>query len=160
MDKDITNAGASFYSFYLELLRYIESKWELLVKDIELGTIDESIQMPDELSTRIHEFCLKYTDNKDKVGKLALCIEEIVGNIVKYGFTDRKIHSIDIRIIVLDDDIILRIRDDGVPFNPIQYDDENQSMIGETIGIHLVRKSAKEMNYNAAIGLNNFTIVL
>lgn len=113
-----------------------------------------------ELSTRIHEFCLKYTDNKDKVGKLALCIEEIVGNIVKYGFTDRKIHSIDIRIIVLDDDIILRIRDDGVPFNPIQYDDENQSMIGETIGIHLVRKSAKEMNYNAAIGLNNFTIVL
>ncbi|MEE1256811.1 MAG: GH3 auxin-responsive promoter family protein [Lachnospiraceae bacterium] len=49
MDKDITNAGASFYSFYLELLRYIENKWELLVKDIELGTIDESIQMPDEV---------------------------------------------------------------------------------------------------------------
>ena len=49
MDKNITSAGASFYSFYLEMLRYIEKQWELLVKDIEQGTIDESIKMSDEV---------------------------------------------------------------------------------------------------------------
>ena len=45
MDKSVTNVGASFMSYYLELLRYIEREWELLVRDIELGTIDESIRM-------------------------------------------------------------------------------------------------------------------
>ncbi|MBP3470341.1 MAG: GH3 auxin-responsive promoter family protein, partial [Lachnospiraceae bacterium] len=49
MDKNITSAGASFYSFYLELLRYIEKQWEMLVYDIEHGTIDESIKMSDEV---------------------------------------------------------------------------------------------------------------
>lgn len=49
MDKEITNAGTSFHSFYLELLRFIEQKWEMLVKDIEEGTIDDSIKMSDEV---------------------------------------------------------------------------------------------------------------
>jgi len=49
MDKNVTNVGASFMSFYLELLRYIEREWELLVRDIEQGTIDESIKMKDEV---------------------------------------------------------------------------------------------------------------
>lgn len=45
MDKNATNVGASFFSFYLELLRYIEKNWEMLVNDIETGTIDPSIKM-------------------------------------------------------------------------------------------------------------------
>lgn len=45
MDKNITSAGASFFSFFLELLRYIEKNWEILVDDIETGTIDPSIKM-------------------------------------------------------------------------------------------------------------------
>lgn len=47
MDGSITNAGAAFASFFLEMLRYIEQKWEMLVQDIETGTIDESIKMSD-----------------------------------------------------------------------------------------------------------------
>ena len=53
MDKSVTNVGASFMSYYLELLRYIEREWELLVRDIELGTIDESIRMKEEVRTSL-----------------------------------------------------------------------------------------------------------
>ena len=35
MDNNITNAGASFHSYFLEMMRYIEKHWEMLVKDIE-----------------------------------------------------------------------------------------------------------------------------
>ena len=49
MDKDVTNVGTAFLSFYLELLRYIEREWELLVHDIEFGTIDESIKLRDDV---------------------------------------------------------------------------------------------------------------
>ena len=55
MDKNITSAGASFFSFYLELLRYIEHNWELLVHDIETGTIDASIKMSDEVRSSLME---------------------------------------------------------------------------------------------------------
>lgn len=49
MDKNITEGAASFCSFFLETLRYIEQKWELLVNDIEKGTIDDSIRMSAEV---------------------------------------------------------------------------------------------------------------
>lgn len=49
MDKNITSAGASFFSFFLELLRYIEKNWEILVNDIETGTIDPSIKMSSDV---------------------------------------------------------------------------------------------------------------
>lgn len=53
MDKNITSAGCSFMSFYLEVLRYIEQEWELLVRDIEQGTIDESIKMTEEVRASV-----------------------------------------------------------------------------------------------------------
>ncbi|WP_263640886.1 GH3 auxin-responsive promoter family protein [Methanobrevibacter arboriphilus] len=49
MDKNINMGQAAFYNFFLEIIRYIESNWELLVRDIENGTIDESIKMSNEV---------------------------------------------------------------------------------------------------------------
>jgi len=49
MDKWITNVTATFASFFLEILRYIEHNWEMLVNDIEKGTIDPSVKMADEV---------------------------------------------------------------------------------------------------------------
>lgn len=39
----------SYISMILEMMQYIEKEWRTLVKDIECGTIDESIKMPDEV---------------------------------------------------------------------------------------------------------------
>ena len=49
MEKNATNTGASFFSFYLELLRYIEHNWKMLVHDIETGTIDPSVKMSSQV---------------------------------------------------------------------------------------------------------------
>ncbi len=45
MDDSVSNVTVSFYSFFLELLRYIEGNWEMLVNDIESGKIDPSVRM-------------------------------------------------------------------------------------------------------------------
>ena len=47
MDSGVTNVTVSFFSFFLELLRYIEGNWEMLVNDMERGTIDASVKMSD-----------------------------------------------------------------------------------------------------------------
>ena len=49
INPDIPYTLTSFVSLFLESLRYIRGNWELLVDDIEKGTIDESIRMPDEV---------------------------------------------------------------------------------------------------------------
>ena len=49
VNPDISFTITSFVSLFLEFLRYIKGNWELLVNDIEKGTIDESIKMPDEV---------------------------------------------------------------------------------------------------------------
>lgn len=46
-DRDLTNISANFLGYLLEVFRYMEQNWELLVTDIEQGTIHPSIKMPD-----------------------------------------------------------------------------------------------------------------
>ena len=72
---------------------------------------------------------------------------------------DNKSHSIDIRVTHIDDKLILRIRDDCAEFNPEKRAaamkfDENWS----NIGILLVYKAAKNVEYQNLLGLNVLTI--
>lgn len=45
-ERDIRDISSVFITGVLDLMRYVEDNWELLVRDIERGTIDASIQMP------------------------------------------------------------------------------------------------------------------
>ena len=49
MNKSSSLAICSYISMILEMMQYIEKEWDMLVRDIEQGTIDESIKMPDEV---------------------------------------------------------------------------------------------------------------
>ncbi len=48
-ESDIRDISVVFITGILDLMRYIEDNWELLVRDIEQGTIDASIQMDDDV---------------------------------------------------------------------------------------------------------------
>lgn len=48
-DRELTNISANFLGYLLEILRYMEQNWEMLVDDIEQGTIHPSIKMSDEV---------------------------------------------------------------------------------------------------------------
>ena len=53
MNPEITSMGFSFSSILLELMQYIESEWEMLVDDIEKGTVDESVKMPADVRASV-----------------------------------------------------------------------------------------------------------
>lgn len=73
MDKSVTNVGASFFSFYLELLRYIEKNWKLLTDDIEAGTIDSSIKMSAEVRESLEK---KLTPMPERAAELRKIFEK------------------------------------------------------------------------------------
>jgi anti-sigma regulatory factor (Ser/Thr protein kinase) len=57
---------------------------------------------------------------KDVVMKLDICANEAVMNIISYAFTDSSPHGIVLDLTAIGGGARLVIRDDGVPFNPLQ----------------------------------------
>ena len=92
---------------------------------------------------------------------LSLCIEEMGRNIIQYGFSDGKQHYIYLRILAKAGEVILRIRDDCKPFNPLEryrmtIQDENDP--AKNIGIRLVMNLSSEVEYLSTFGTNNLII--
>ena len=54
------------------------------------------------MSSTAHLFCLENGFSKKKAANLALCIEEMCGNIIQDGFNDGKKHTIHMRILAKD----------------------------------------------------------
>ncbi len=53
MDRSLTSIAANFLGFLQEVYRYMEQNWELIVNDIEKGTIDPSIKMSDQVREQL-----------------------------------------------------------------------------------------------------------
>ena len=91
-------------------------------------------------------------DGSDKASRNAA--EEMVDNIVSIGYKKEGRNYIDVSLKINKDSLLLRIRDDGVPFDPTKYEfdnDENYS----TSGIQLISKLVNKMSYLRVLSLNN-----
>lgn len=106
-------------------------------------------------------FCRENGIDEKKANALALCIEELGCNIIDHGFNDGRPHCIDIRILVKDGELILRIRDDCQSFNlPEQYAmrqvQENDPT--KNVGIRMVMKMSRDVQYLSTMSTNNLII--
>ena len=124
--------------------------------DITVRSVDEVVNV----SHKIIEFCNSKGIDERRAYFAGLCMEEMAGNVVTHGFTkDNRSHSVDIRVIYIGDQLTLRIRDNCKFFDPSEHtkalseDDEVKN-----IGIRLVYKIAKEVDYQNLLGLNVLTI--
>ena len=83
---------------------------------------------------------------------ISLALDEILNNIITYGYSDEKEHEINIQINMFKEKIQLQIQDDALPFNPLELAEsdtksnlENRAIGG--LGIHLIRKLMDKMHY-------------
>lgn len=112
-------------------------------------------------SVKSNELIIFYIFKDIKANKIAICIEELGTNIIEHGFIDGKRHSIDIRIIAKDNELILRIRDDCRPFNIVEryrmvsMEDKNPT---KNIGIRMVTNMSSDAKYVSTMGTNNLII--
>ena len=130
-----------------------------VVKDNQLNlTVTNKAEVVG-LSERTQTFCtVNGIDNRRSMFA-GICIEEMAGNIVDYGFVDGKKHFVDVRVIVNGEQIIIRLRDDCRPFDPRKWAEiHNPDDPTAHIGIRLVRKIATEFDYVNALKLNNLII--
>jgi len=81
-----------------------------------------------------------------------LILEEILVNIIKYGYDDEDSHEIEVRIGVEEEEVALTVIDDGKEFNPLTVPRPNHSKsamdrIEEGLGLQFVRHMRNAMEY-------------
>lgn len=99
----------------------------------------------------------------DVVFAANLAIEELVTNIIKYGYDDRNEHSIELSLALENGALSIEIRDDGHEFDPFDRPEPDTSLpaaerdIGG-LGIHFVRKMLDSCAYHRRDGFNIVTV--
>ena len=127
-------------------------------KELELTV--ESLEEVMIMSRLASMFAEENGVDENSVYFLGLAIEEMAGNIIQHGFVKGNENYIDIRILVKEDEVILRIRDNCKPFNPMeQYEilkDARDPL--KNMGIRMIVKMAKDVIYLNTMNTNNLII--
>ena len=109
------------------------------------------------LSQEVEDYALKHNINQRDATMIALGAEEIVANIIAYGYKFKNHHYyIDVSLKIIEDKMILTIKDDGVVFDPTQYKEEEKEF--STSGILLVQKIVDKISYTRVLNTNNTSI--
>ena len=137
--------------YHGENLLLLPSVQDEQVLDISIDpAMEETSRVPQE----ILEFSKRCGIDRKKANLIAVAAEEMAVNIIQYG--GRRVHSIDINVSVTQDSLILRTRDNGIPFDPTHYTADADEF--EIHGIELVKRISDKVQYLRVLDLNNTTV--
>lgn len=106
------------------------------------------------LVKRMYEFGIEKGVGKTLVNRMTLAAEEMTENIISHG--GKSSQWIDLCLSVEPDALRMRIRDNGVPFDPTAYEFDGD--LFDIKGIEIVKRIASSVTYVRAIDLNNTVI--
>ncbi len=117
----------------------------------------------DTLCQHLEDFGKKIGLSKKMIFEINLALDELFTNIISYGFNDEDEHSIKITISQQKDELCLCIEDDGVPFNPVDFETSDVACSVENckiggLGIHIIRKLMDEICYQRCDDRNMLTL--
>lgn len=120
-------------------------------------SLNDKIENAAAVSEQLSSFALGIGVGNRESQIVALAAEEIVGNIVTYGYKKGGHNFIDVNLKRVGDTLLLRVRDDGMPFDPTKYEYDNDESYS-TSGILLIKSLADKMAYMRVFNMNNTTI--
>ena len=115
----------------------------------------------DALCRKLEKFGRRLGLSKKSVFQINLALDELFTNIVSYGYPDRDTHWINFALSHENGTVIIRVEDQGLPFDPASIDlpdlqktIENCKIGG--LGLHIVRKLVDDIVYERC-GEKNIT---
>ena len=118
-------------------------------------SIGNSMDEVMELSRSVYVFGEERGIPRATLDKLSLCIEEMAGNIVEHSFKPGEKRWFDLLIYVKPDVILLRMRDNGPPFDPLAALREQAADDPEkNLGLRVINGITDSFEYRSGIGLN------
>jgi anti-sigma regulatory factor (Ser/Thr protein kinase) len=117
----------------------------------------------DALCQNLEKFGQSMGLSKKCIFEANLALDELFTNIISYGFDDKNEHTISITIALQNDDLVVNIEDDGIPFNPTNAETPDlecsieECRIGG-LGIHLAKNLMDEVCYQRCKDKNLLTL--
>ncbi len=112
-------------------------------------------------SADVQNFLLTQGASKRNAYIMALAVEELAGNVIRWSFKSARKNTISIYLVFKNDEWILRLRDDCKPFNPkkwLEMSTKNEDEPFKNMGIRLVMSLAKNIEYLNVLRINNLLI--
>jgi serine/threonine-protein kinase RsbW len=126
-------------------------------------TIINQVAQLEVLANTLERISYEWNIPMDIILSLNLVIEELVTNIIFYGYDDKNEHEINIHLSYKNKLLQMQIEDDGKEFNPLlvlepEMDKtiENSKIGG--LGIHFVRKIMDDISYQRSNNKNKLTL--
>ncbi len=117
----------------------------------------------DVLCEHLASFCESCGIAKKQKFEINLALDELFTNIINHGFDDDAEHRIHVTCARNDEIVKIIIKDDGVPFNPLEapQPDLNCTFIDREIGglgIHLIKAYIDQIDYQRDADANVLTL--
>lgn len=130
-----------------------------MVKDELFVRLNNSKKEINRLKREFNKFGEFHNLPQKVFTNLHIALDEVLTNVVNYGYTDGKEHRIDVHFRLSSDMIEVEVIDDARPFNIMDADEpftqkpiEEKSIGG--LGIHLVKNLMDDVEYHRRKGLN------
>ena len=122
-----------------------------------------SLSELESLSHSLEQFGKSLGLSRKIVFEICLAMEELVSNIITHGLADDAVHFIKVAMSHENGTLIIRLEDDGVPFDPLKAEEPDcecpieQRKVGN-LGIHLTKKVMDDMVYERLKNKNVLTL--
>ncbi len=148
-------ALSSLISYVYRKIKFKGSNFYMIPEENPGTNLDLSIKADVNevpmIPKEIIEFCVQHGVSRKKANIAAVAAEEMAVNCIKFG--GKSSHWIDICLNIEDNKLMLRIRDNGIPFDPTSYEvDKGKFGIH---GIEIIKAIATKINYIRAVDLNS-----
>ncbi len=112
---------------------------------------------------RVDAFCERNKLPSDVAFAVKLAIEELLTNTMSYGYSDHETHTIEVRMDLRGDQLIVRITDDAVAFDPRDAEEPDTTAALKDravggLGIHLVKNLMDYIEYRREGERNHLTL--
>ncbi len=126
-------------------------------------TLKNDLSEIERLAREVAEFGKAHEMPERAVFNLNLVLEEIVANIISYGYDDDNEHSISVDCTISDQKLSLTITDDGKSFNPLEakapeLDKPLEEREIGGLGIYLVKHFMDNVEYTRDRDRNILTL--
>jgi Na+-driven multidrug efflux pump/anti-sigma regulatory factor (Ser/Thr protein kinase) len=114
-------------------------------------------------SGKISDFCEENTIPSNKIIHISLAIEEMLMMINEFSLHADRLEYSDLRLMIMPESIVLRIRNSGKHFNPVEYYyniKDTEAGVDLTLGIGMILKIARTVEYRKSFGINNLIITI
>ncbi|MBR1635934.1 MAG: ATP-binding protein [Lachnospiraceae bacterium] len=121
----------------------------------------DSLEGAARVSERAYGFCLERGESGKTARLVSLFIEEMGGNAVRHGVEGKRNGIVEIKLILNDEKKLIRIKDNGRPFDPVSWLNENHPEDpAANIGIRMIVGLAKDIQYVPAMNINNLLLYI